>query len=227
MKNMFHAIKTIGCLTAVCMLSHTAFAAHHTVLTPVDSNYNDAGQPTAYVALSGGYGSFMDMANGSGQGGFTRIGFGAQWLFENTGLSLLGEAGVQTGNRMQLTGKSLSALYGGIDFPPNIYLTINAPVDILAGVRFHFDYPVFLQVKAGGVYMRSMIDTGAIEPINQWDAELQVGAGWDITRCHHLVLSYQRFFGKDPSLKNVGVNTATLNNLPTWQAGMLSLEVDL
>ena len=74
--------------------------------------------------------------------------------------------------------------------------------------------------------MQSMIDQADISGLSQWNPELQLGVGFDISKKTRLVFNYQRFFGSTPRLKQIDlvVGTAALAHLPTWEAGMITLE---
>jgi len=181
--------------------------------------------PQAYAALSAGYGKFQNTSNGSGDTPVARLAIGSLWELNQNAL-LGGEVGIQSGNRMQLSN-DVAAAFGYTSTPP-LFLTVKLPVDILAVLKYHFAAPVFVQVKAGAVYLRTMTDSPDITSESTVMPEVQVGAGYDLTCRTRVVLSYQQFFGQTPGLRNINpaTGTANLKHVPSWQAGMISFETD-
>lgn len=182
--------------------------------------------PHAYAAFTAGYGTFQDTSAGTGDTTVARIAIGSLYEF-NQNAAFGGEIGVQSGNHMMLSN-DVAAAFGYTSAAP-LYLTVKPPVDFLAVLRCHFNAPVFVQVKTGAVYLRTMTDAISIPSESKWLPEVQVGAGFDLTCRTRMVLSYQRFFGQSPTLENVNsvTGTANLDHVPTWQAGMISFETDL
>ena len=180
-----------------------------------------------YYGLSGGYGSFSSMRNSTGDTAVGRLAIGSLFKFRQD-ISLGGELGVQSGKRMDLGSYSVAPFFAGVINPLPVYLTINPVIDILGIFKYHFALPFFAQVKAGGVYMKAMLDGADLQGTSQWNTELQAGVGYDVTSNTRLVLDYQRFFGSTPTLKytNPAAGTATLSRMPTWQGGLISIEVN-
>ncbi len=178
----------------------------------------------AYAAFSAGYGSYQHGAQGTGSTPAGHIAIGSLWQLQYA--SLGGEVGIQSGNRMQLSN-NVAAAFNYTSASP-LYLTIKEPVDILGAIKYQFSGPAFAELKAGGVYLRTMTDSVSISSQSRVLPEIQVGAGYDLT-CHTRIAAYyQRYFGQDPTLNDVNSDTGTakLDHVPTWQAGMISFEVD-
>ncbi|MBX3709606.1 MAG: hypothetical protein KIT56_08125 [Gammaproteobacteria bacterium] len=180
----------------------------------------------AYAALTAGYGRFKHGSQGSGETSVGRVAVGSLGHLSQNVL-WGGELGVQSGNRMQLSN-DIAAVFGYTSASP-ILLTIKPPIDILAILKYHFNNSFFLQIKAGAVYVRTMTDLVEISSESKLMPEAQIGAGFDLTCRTRVVLSYQQFFGRSPTLSNVDptTGTANLHHVPSWQAGMVSFEVDL
>jgi hypothetical protein len=64
------------------------------------------------------------------------------------------------------------------------------------------------------------------QAINEWYPEVQAGVGFDVSEGTRLILSYQGFFANTPRLNqvNLALGTANLSSLPSWNAGMITLE---
>lgn len=179
----------------------------------------------AYASISGGYGKFQHGYQGTGATTIGRIAIGSLWHL-NENYLFGGEIGVQSGNRMELYN-NVAGAFGYTSTPP-VYLTVKPPVDILAALKLHLK-SVFIQLKAGAVYLRTMTDSVDIPSESDVLAEAQAGAGFDLT-CHtRVILSYQHFFGQNPALVNVNsaAGTAKIKHIPSWSAGMISFETDL
>lgn len=180
-----------------------------------------------YAAFSGGYGKFDDAADHSGETGIARFALGSLWPITNTNSSIGAEIGIQSGNQQTLS-QDVSSVFGVTDALPIIFV-VKPPIDLLAVWKYQFTSPWFIQAKAGVAYLRTATESKAIPSDSAWNPELQVGAGFNISNNIRFVLSYQRIFGQSPHLTSVNTTagTAKITHVPTWQAGMLSLEINL
>ncbi|MGC1182308.1 hypothetical protein [Legionella sp.] len=218
-------IKLASVFLSTLFLINTPYAAKNPYTIDKDGVVGQNFFP--YYSLGGGYGNFQSMHGNTGDTGFSRLAIGS--LFNFRPYILVGaELGVQSGSRMQLSSRTTAPFFIGVVDPLPVFLTIYPLIDILGTLKYHFTSPIFAQVKAGGVYMKSMITDANIHSTSQWNAELQVGAGYDVTTNTRLILSYQRFFGNTQRLSQVNLEegTARYANMPTWQGGLVSIEVN-
>lgn len=178
-----------------------------------------------YMGLSIGSGESQNTANNTGKTSLLRISLGSLYSF-TPDFSLGAEIGAQTENEVLLNADATRAFHA--DMPP-LFLTVKPSIDLLAEAKYHFDLPIFLEAKAGAVYLRTMTDNADIQSDSTWRPEIQVGAGYDITNISRIILSYQRFFGQTPTFSHINYTsgTADLNHVPTWQAALLTLEVNV
>jgi hypothetical protein len=193
---------------------------------PLEKDPAPAKRFAPYVSLSGGYGSFDNMSQADT--GFGRLALGVKSDFFPTlpKVALGAEIGIQSAKRMQLSNATVNPFFVNATDPLPVYMTISPPIDLLATVTYHLSSPVFLEVKAGGVYMQSMIEQANITGLNEWYPEVQAGVGFDVSEGTRLILSYQGFFANTPRLNqvNLALGTANLSSLPSWNAGMITLE---
>lgn len=227
MLSMFE--KWIFCFFIFLALSSYGYArvthptSHTIIYTQADQT---AQRLLAYTAFTAGYGKFQNASQGSGETPVGRIAIGTLWQL-NKNVLLGGEIGIQSGNRMQLSN-NVAAAFGYSSSLP-LFLTVKLPIDMLAVLKYHFESPFFVQIKPGVVYLRTMTDSIDIPSQSKLLPELQVGAGFDLTCNTRIVLSYQQFFGQTPTLTNINsaTGTANLNHVPSWQAGIISFEIDM
>ena len=230
MRKTIHMLSAVGILIMNYFSMNAAYANNTVNQSPAKTKTTtekgaSAKNFTPYVSLSGGYGSFQSMAQGTGETPFARLALGYQSQ-EWQKITMGAEIGIQSAKRMELGNQTVAPFFADAVYPLPIYLTISPPIDLLASLRYHLSLPVFFEVKAGGAYMQSMIDQADAKGISQWNPELQLGVGFDIAKKTRLIFSYQRFFGSTPMFNQIdlSIGTASLGNLPTWQAGMITVE---
>lgn len=230
MKKIIRGLSIVNILIMNCFAMNTAYANNNVNKPPIKTKNTVDKEALIknlfpYLSLSGGYGSFQYMAQNSGETSFARLALGFQSQ-ERQRMTLGGEIGIQSAKRMVFGNQTVAPFFVNTLYPLPIYLTINPPIDMLASLTYHLVLPVFFEVKAGAVYMQSMIDQADITGTSQWAPELQLGVGFGIANKTRLIFNYQHFFGSTPRLNNIDiiVGTANLGNLPTWQAGMITLE---
>lgn len=173
-----------------------------------------------FFAVAAGYGNFRNTLNSDGSTTVGRASVGSLWDVTQN-ISFGGEFGIQSGNRMALTTDLWTP-----DAAP-IILTVKPPVDLLAIGQYHFNSPIFIQIKAGIVYLRTMSDVQGISSESKVEPEIQASLGYDLSEHYRLSVVYQRFFGQTPKLSNLDVTagTANLKHVPTWEAGFIALEI--
>jgi len=177
-----------------------------------------------YVNMSGGYGVLQDAANKTGESGLFRFGLGSMWRINNK-LKFGSELGFQTGSQMVLTSQS-TAVLGQNALP--VFLIMKAPADALLTMKYIFRDPFYLQVKGGYVYQGTMVNGADVITTNRWLPDVQGGAGIKLSDHCRFAIHYQRFFGEDTSLKNMNARgVSTLVGIPTWQAILLSVEINV
>lgn len=206
--------------------SSTVFAA----ITQVGQDYslNNTARNTDNVSnhyyglISGGYGNFEGVLTNDGQTGLLRLALGTQ--FDISCFTLLGaEIGVQTGARMRINTNNAIIAIGSAP----VFLTLKPPIDVLLTVSSRLGATVLaVHAKAGAAYNQGMIDSMTIPNKSQVVPELQLGLSYEFSRHISLVAYYQCFFGNTPSLTHIDINsgTASLNHLPTMQAGFVGIK---
>lgn len=214
----------LGCSPLSAMSQMVAKDSH--THENIQDNRIQCNEFTSYIAFSGGYGRFDNAADDSGETGFQRLALGALWPL-TVHSSLGAEIGIQSGNQQTLT-TDVSSIFGVNNALP-IILMVKPPIDFLAVYRYQFNSPIFIQAKAGIAYFRTATESTAIPSDDEWNPAMQLGIGYNVSSHVKLVLSYQQYFGQTPKLTdvNVAAGTGTVQNVPTWQAGMLSVEINL
>ncbi|MFA6303774.1 MAG: hypothetical protein WC627_11685 [Legionella sp.] len=225
MRKITYGLGTAGIIAIICLATNVIYANYpsHHVPAPEKDAVMEQFQP--YVAIAGGYGNFESMAQNTGNTAFGRLAIGITSPIDlNTALGA--EVGIQSAKRMRLTDESVAPFFARAYFPLPVFVTISPPIDILATLNYHMSPQVFFELKAGGVYLQSMIDDADIAGINQWNAEVQAGLGFNISDSSRIVFGYQHFFGNTPGIKHLSLRrgTAQLSNLPSWNAGMITYE---
>lgn len=178
-----------------------------------------------YLAISGGYGELLNATVNTGETGLVRLGFGSMWLVNEK--SMVGvELGFQTGAQMQLSSKSTKIL-GDNALP--IYLTMESPIDFLLTFKGNLYGPTFLQAKGGCVFQNTVVTGGDVMSNRAWLPEFQLGLGMKISEHSRIAMDYQRFFGHIPRLANLNQlsGTTSLKGVPSWQAILLTVEINV
>lgn len=178
-----------------------------------------------YVGLSGGYGELQDAATKTGESGLLRFSLGSLWRV-NSKVRLGTELGFQAGSQMVLNSSSTTVL--GANALP-VFLIMKSPADALLTVKYYAYNPAFIQVKAGYVYQGTMVNGADVITTNSWMPDVQGGVGIKLSDHCRFILNYQRFFGQKPTLINMNATTgvSTLHGIPTWQAVLLSVEINV
>lgn len=175
-----------------------------------------------YGLVSGGYGNFEGVLTNDGQTGILRLALGTQ--FNISRFTLLGaEIGIQTGARMRVITSDAIVAIGSAP----VFLTVKPPIDVLLAVSSHLGATALtVHAKAGVAYNQGLIDSMTIPNKSQVVPEVQLGLGYEFSRNVSLVAYYQRFFGNMPLLTHIDINngTASLNHLPTLQAGFVGIQ---
>lgn len=178
-----------------------------------------------YAILNGGYGSYQAVNANDGGTGVIRIGLGTSFSLQHH-LLIGGEAAIQTGNRMRLSA-STTAVFGPNAMP--VFITVRPPIDLLLTAGYRLTEHLSLIGKVGVAYLNVLVDNVTIANLSQNTPEAQVGLSWNISKRANLDIDFQQYFGSRPILSNVNLEqgTAVLNNLPTWQAIFIGVDVDL
>jgi len=179
-------------------------------------------KPYFYTNVSGGYGNFNGTLSNDGQTGILRLAIGTQFNFGR--YTLFGtELGIQTGNRMRINSDNAIVAIGSAP----VFLTVKPPIDALLTVAFHLrNTSLAILAKAGAVYCQGMMDSATISNKSKVMPEAQLGLSVGLSSELSLIVYYQRLFGTTPRLSNIDIDTgtATLNKLPTMQAGFIGIE---
>lgn len=179
-------------------------------------------KPCFYTSVSGGYGNYNGALSNDGQTGILRLALGTQF---NLGrYALFGtELGIQTGNRMRINSDNAIVAIGSAP----VFLTVRPPIDVLLTAAFHFrKTPLTLLAKAGAAYCQGKMDSVTIPNKSKVMPEAQLGLNVGLSSEISLIVYYQHLFGSTPRLSNIDIDngTATLNKLPTMQAGFIGIE---
>ena len=230
MRKNIHLISAVSICIANSLVINTAYANNEANNVSIKSATTPQKEASVmhfnpYFSLSGGYGSFLSMSNGSGKTSFGRFALGVKSSLRSN-MSMGGEVGIQSAKRMELSNQTLAPFFVNAAYPLPVYLTISPPIDVLATFTYHLPYPVYFEAKVGGAYMQSMIDQADMSGASQFNPELQLGVGFDVIDNARLILNYQRIFNSTPRLDQIDltVGTARLANLPSWQGLMITLE---
>lgn len=178
-----------------------------------------------YVGFSGGYGELRYAATRTGESGLLRLSIGSLWRASHN-LRLGSEFGFQTGSQMVLNANS-TAVLGPNALP--VFLIMKSPVDALLTMKYYIYDPAFIQVKAGYAYQGTIVNGADVITTNSWMPDIQAGAGIKLSDHCRFILNYQRFFGQKPTLIDMDPLTGvtTLKGTPTWQAVLLSVEINV
>jgi hypothetical protein len=177
------------------------------------------------ASLSGGYGNFSPMAAGTGDTGFARFALGSA-LPASSKLVVGSEIGIQSAKRMQLTNDSVSNFFVNLEYALPVYFTITPPIDLLITVNYDVVPWLFVEAKGGGVYLQSMVDGANISSNSKWLPELQAGMGFNMDQNTRLGFHYQQFFGQLLTVSQVNLlaGTGVMSGMPTWYAGLLTVD---
>lgn len=179
--------------------------------------------PYFYGSVSGGYGVWSHLLTTDGQTGTARLALGAQ-RYTSKSTSFGAELSIELGNRMRINTDNAISIIG---IEP-VFLTIRPPLSVLFTATFHpAEGSVFLFVKGGGAYLSGMLDSLTIPNKSQILPEAQFGFGVDLMNNLSLITYYQHLFGHNPVLTDFNElnGTAHLNQLPTFQAGFIGLQM--
>lgn len=174
------------------------------------------------VSASLGYADYQYVHRGDHITAMGRLAIGRDLLKKGPFLFGL-ELGLQSGNqmRLQMTEEEVNALGGLL-----VQSTLKPMVDTLTTVRItpEFTAPVFLQLKAGGVYRQWQMDRDTINDISQLAGEIMVGCGYTITPNASITLSYQGIFGSKPDFTiDLESGIGHVQNIPVQHAILLGI----
>jgi len=225
-KNQFFIVSLMLLMSSSIVLAAETKNYHKQQLKTAHHCNSKSKHPTKnthyYTSISGGYGIFKDVLAKDSQTSILRLALGARFhIIPTTSLGV--ELGIQTAGRMRINSANAILAVGS----GPIFLTIKPPIDALFTVAFILPRtPLAFHVKAGAVYYDGMIDSSTIPNKSQIIPEAQLGVSVALSKDVNLVASYQYLFGGSPILTNIDMNngTAKLRNLPTMQAGFISIE---
>lgn len=179
----------------------------------------------AYMPISGGYGYLKDASLDTAYSGLIRVGIGSRWRI-NQKLQLGSEVGFQSGMQMLMSEESTKTLWSN---PLPLTLIIKSPIDLLLTAKYKFYRSFFFEAKGGAAYLNTLVSGADVVTSQTWMPAVESGVGFDFSSKLSLLINYQGFYGKTPQLSQSEplAGVLRLHNIPTWQAIMFTIEVQI
>lgn len=176
-----------------------------------------------YVGGYGGYGSVNGMYRHDGEASQYRLAMGVdalryEWFTGGV------EGGVQSGNSMHVhASQTLVNRAGGL-----VPVVVLKPfLDLLLTTRWYFLNDWCLILKGGIAYRQLQFTDrdSSKDYLRKINGELQVGAGYQLTKHTRIVAYYQGIFSESKvGLTLSSENNVHMHHIPTQQSGLLGAE---